>query len=179
MLSDRVIRFHRTLRFLTAFAREVIFLLYFYTDNLSTQLLSTRIGCHTFGECVDHKAYADDLILFASLIKALQTFIDICYRIVKQKPIAWLSGHVQCVLPSVALGIYDLLEICCWSGLSWEFYKLQPKNDSDVYKQVKKLNKIGNVLIREFASCSEKWNVNSSEHIAQHYNVLHCSVHLF
>ena len=30
------------------------------------------------------------------------------------------------------------------------------KDDSDVYKQVKKLNTIGNVLIRKFASCSEK-----------------------
>ena len=31
-----------------------------YTDSLSTHILSSRIGCHTAGDSVNHIAYADD-----------------------------------------------------------------------------------------------------------------------
>ena len=58
-----------------------------------------RIGCHIASDCVSHITYADDMVLLASSIKALQTLSNIClqvriiYYIMELKPSAWLSGH--------------------------------------------------------------------------------------
>ena len=49
-----------------------------YTDSLNTQLHRAKIGCHIAGECINHVAYADDMVLLAPSAKALQSLINIC-----------------------------------------------------------------------------------------------------
>ena len=81
---------------------------------LSTQLLSSRIGCHIAGECVNHIAYADEIVLLAPSIKALQTLIDMCFKFAGDNDILYDETKTQCMafwprlytqsgLPSVAL----------------------------------------------------------------------------
>ena len=41
---------------------------------------SSRIGCHIARQCVNHIAYADDMVLLAPSIKALLTLIDMCFK---------------------------------------------------------------------------------------------------
>ena len=83
------------------------------------QLLSSRIGCHNAGECFNHIAYADNRVLLAPSIKALQILIDMCFKITGENDILynetktqcmdfWPRSYTQCVLPSVALGTVSL-----------------------------------------------------------------------
>ena len=67
----------------------------------------------------------------------------------------WPRSYTQCVLPSVALGTASL-KLAVETVYLGHIISSNLKDDSDVYKQVKKFNTIGNVLIRNFASCSEK-----------------------
>ena len=142
---------------------------------MSTQLPSSRIGCHIAGECVNHIAHADDMVLLVPSIKALPTLIGICFKSAGQNEILynetktqylafWPQSYTQCVLPSMefVVQVVNLGHILS-SNL---------KDDSDIYKQVKKLKKIGNVLTRNFASFSE--NVKCDLFRA-HCAVLNCS----
>ena len=53
------------------------------------------------------------------------------------------------------IGFYSL-KFVVEAAYLWHIISSNIKDDSDVYKWVKKRNTIGNVLIRKFASCSEK-----------------------
>ena len=67
----------------------------------------------------------------------------------------WPRSYAQCVLSSIVLGTASLKFVVEAVYLGHNIsYNL--KDDSDANKQVKKLNTIGNVLIRKFASCSKK-----------------------
>ena len=67
----------------------------------------------------------------------------------------WQRSYTQYVLPSVALDTASLKFVV---GAVYLGHNIRSNlfDDSDVYEQAKKLNTIGNVLIREFASCSVK-----------------------
>ena len=61
----------------------------------------------------------------------------------------------QCVLPSVALGKASL-KFVVEAVYLWHIISSNLKDVSVVYKHVKKLKTIRNVLIRNIAGCSEK-----------------------
>ena len=84
---------------------------------LAQSFLYSRIGCHIAGECVNHIAYAEDMVLLAPSIKALQTLINLCFKFAGENDILYNETKTQCI----ALGSvrYGLLEVCCWSGSSW------------------------------------------------------------
>ena len=84
----------------------------------------------------------------------------------------WPLSYTQSVLPSVALGTASLKFVVEAVYLGHNI-SCNLKDDSDVYKQVKKLNTIGNVLLCEFASCSEKVKC---EVIRTLCSALHCSL---
>ena len=120
-----------------------------YTESLSTQLLSSRIGCHIAEECVNYIAYADDMVLLAPPIKALQTLIDICFKFAGENDILYNETKIQCmafwprsytqsVLPSAAIDTPSLrfVDEAVYIG-----HIISPtrKDISDVNKQVKKL----------------------------------------
>ena len=58
-----------------------------YTGSLSKQLFSYRTGCHTAGECVNHIAFTDKMILPVLLTKALQTLIDLVFKLAGENDI--------------------------------------------------------------------------------------------
>ena len=70
---------------------------------------------------------------------------------------------------SVRYGLHEVVVEAVYLGLH---LSSDLKDDSDVYKRVKKLNTIGNVLIRNFASCSEKVKC---ELFGAHGSALYCS----
>lgn len=134
-----------------------------YTDDLNTQKLSSRIGFHTAGEHANHIAYAGDMGLLEHMIQAFRTLIDICFKITgkngmlhnetKTKCVTfWPRLYTQLVLPKLSLGTASLkfVDETVYLG---HFIISNLKDDSDAYKQVKKLNMIQNVLIRKLASC--------------------------
>ena len=99
-------------------------------------------------------------------MKALQTLTDRCFKFSGENDILynetkthcmtfWPRLYTQYVFPLVVLGTVSLkfvFEAVYFVHITSSNFK----DVSDVYKQVKKLNTIGNVLIRNFSSCSEK-----------------------
>ena len=49
-----------------------------YVDNILRNL--NNLGCHMFGICMGSFLYADDLVLLAPSVEALQEMITICCR---------------------------------------------------------------------------------------------------
>ena len=83
----------------------------------------------------------------------------------------WPRSYTQCVFPSIALGTASL-KFAVETVYVGHIISSNLKENSDVYKQIKKLNTIGNVLIRDFASCSEKVKC---ELFTAHCSALYCS----
>ena len=68
-----------------------------YTDSLSTQLLSSRIGCHIAGDCANLITYADDMVLLVPSIKALENLKDMCFNFVGENDILYNETNTQCI----------------------------------------------------------------------------------
>ena len=48
-----------------------------YMENLSIQLNSLGVGCFVTNKCVNHICYADDLVVLAPSVRALQSLLDV------------------------------------------------------------------------------------------------------
>ena len=49
-----------------------------YTDDLSHHLQATEVGCYVGGSWVNSLSYADDMVLLAPTVTALQTLLEVC-----------------------------------------------------------------------------------------------------
>ena len=49
-----------------------------YTDDLNHHLQATGVGCYVGGLLVNSLSYADDMVLLAPTITALQTLLEVC-----------------------------------------------------------------------------------------------------
>lgn len=153
-----------------------------YTDRLSTLLTRSRIGCHIAGECVNHVAYADDMVLLSPSWKALQLLIEICcefaskndiiYNDSKTKCMAfWPRSYRQAAIAPITLGTASI-EFGDEAIYLGHHISHNLKDDSDIYKQIKKMNTVGNVLIRKMATCTDKVKC---ELFRAHCSALYCS----
>ena len=84
----------------------------------------------------------------------------------------WLRLYTHCIFPSVALGTASLKFVVEAVYLGY-IISSNLKDDSDVYKQVKQLNTIGKYWFAIWLDVTKRWNVNSLEHIAEHYIPYH------
>ena len=50
-----------------------------YTDDLNHHLQATGVGCYLGGAWVNSLRYADDILLPAPTVMALQTLLEICH----------------------------------------------------------------------------------------------------
>ena len=69
-----------------------------YTDDLNRLLVQTKIGCHVSGECVNHVSYADDLVILAPSVKALQRLLDTCSIYANDHDIIFNSLKTVCMV---------------------------------------------------------------------------------
>ena len=49
-----------------------------YTDDLNHHLHATGVGCYVGGVWVNSLSYADDMVLLAPTVTALQTLLEVC-----------------------------------------------------------------------------------------------------
>ena len=49
-----------------------------YTDDLNRHLQETGVGCYVGGAWVNSLSYADDMVLLAPTVTALQTLLEVC-----------------------------------------------------------------------------------------------------
>ena len=136
-----------------------------FIEDLSQRLLDTRVGCYMNHVCFNHINYADDCVLLAPSVPALQILINVCNSYASQFDMIYNckkslcmsfypKGFYNSITPNVILGgtclrwtdqhKYLGVNISCDS-----------KDDIDIKRQCKAIYSRGNMLIRKFKTCSD------------------------
>ena len=86
-----------------------------YTDDLNHHLQSTGVGCYVGGAWVNSLSYADDMVLLAPTVTALQTLLEICR--------AYAGPHDI---------VYNTTKHVCWSGQNNHRVSSQQESGSEM-----------------------------------------------
>ena len=79
--------------------RQLSSLLYnVYTDNLNHHLQTTGVGCYVGGAWVNSLTYADDVVLLAPTVTALQTLLEVCRACAGPHDIVYNTTKTVCML---------------------------------------------------------------------------------
>ena len=69
-----------------------------YTDDLNHHLQATGVGCYVGGAWVNSLSYADDMVLLALTVTALQTLLEVCRAYVGPHDIVYNTTRTICML---------------------------------------------------------------------------------
>ena len=69
-----------------------------YTDDLNHHLQATGVGCYVGGAWVNSPSYADDMVLLAPTVTALQTLLEVCRAYVGPHDIVYNITKTVCML---------------------------------------------------------------------------------
>ena len=136
-----------------------------YMDDLSSILNNAKVGCTINEVIINHLMYADDIVLIAPSIRAMQTLLNSCdsfahdhnviystkktvCMFIRPKcfkssfvPCLRLSGSVlKCVSSHKYLGVYISNEL---------------KDDASIRHQCRNMYGRGSMIIRHFTQCSD------------------------
>ena len=62
-----------------------------YTNDLNHHLEATGVGCYVGGAWVNSQSYADDRVLLAPTVTALQTLLEVCRSYAGPHDLCWTS----------------------------------------------------------------------------------------
>ena len=71
--------------------------IYIYTDDLNHHLQATGVGCY-LGGAVNSLSYADDMVLVAPTVTALQTLLEVCRAYAGPRDIEYNTTKTVCIL---------------------------------------------------------------------------------
>ena len=135
--------------------------LYNYTDDLNHHLQATGVGCYVGGAWVNSLSYADDMVLLAPTVTALQTLLEVCRAYAAPHDIVYNTTKTVCMLvrPKQSQGRYSTRVTLGNKELSFvqEFRYLEHvmtadcRDDKDIKKQFMRQNAVGNMLVRKFS----------------------------
>ena len=69
-----------------------------YTDDLNHHLQATGVGCYVGGAWVNSLSYADDMVLLAPTVTALQTLVEVCRAYAGPHDIVYNTIKTVCIL---------------------------------------------------------------------------------
>ena len=147
-----------------------------YTDDLNHHLQATGVGCYAGGAWVNSLSYADDMVLLAQMVTALQTLLEICRTYAGPHDIAYNTTKTVCMLvrlkqsqgqfsTRVRLGNEELSFVEEFRYLG-HIMTADCRDDKDIKKQFIRQNAVGNC-----------WSGNSHLHILRQKS--NCSSHIF
>ena len=132
-----------------------------YTDDLSHHLQATGVGWYAGGAWVNSLSYADDMVLLAPTVTALQTLLEVCRAYAGPHDIVYSSTKTVCmpVQPNQSQGRYSTR---AWLGneelrFVEEFRYLGHvmtaycRDDKYIQKQFRRKIASGNILVRKFS----------------------------
>jgi len=140
-----------------------------YIDDLSRILLKSNIGCYIGNTCINHLNYADDTIILAPTIFALQELLDLCVDYAKDVGILYNLKKTKCMYfkPKSYNNVH--VPVISMDGFRLNFVSshkylgciLEPgiKDNLDIERQTKDMYIRGNMLTRNFSDCSENVKV--------------------
>ncbi|KAL0832810.1 hypothetical protein ABMA28_000972 [Loxostege sticticalis] len=134
-------------------------------NGLIEELSSAGVGCSIDGKLINNLSYADDMVLLAPSISAIQKLLRICekyaeahglrYNSTKSEILMFKSqGHKITSMPPVYLGGIALKQVSRFKYLGhWVTDSLS--DDEDIERERRALAVRGNMLARRFARCTE------------------------
>ena len=140
------------------------FLFNCYTDDLSSILNKSDIGCHIYEMCINHLLYADDMCLLSSSVIGLQMILDIVSDYCDKHNIIINISKTKCMNFSntAAKNIYGKVKI---EGLCIDvvdtfrylghFVHHQMEDTADIKAQLRQFYGRGNTIVRKFNGCSD------------------------
>jgi len=136
-----------------------------YMDQLSDQLRLSDVGCFMQDVCLNHFLYADDTVLLAPSVQALQSLIDLCYKYSIHYDILYNKTKTRCVafLPSSLSTLHVPTAYMGDKALNWVSQKTylgvilnsERSDCQDIARQKQQTYVQGNTLIRKFGKCSD------------------------
>ena len=137
-----------------------------YTDDLSAALRDTKVGCHIHDECINSLSYADDMVLLAPTLDALQRLIGVCEVYAARHDIVYNTTKTECMVVPPAHSKVTYRKSAWLSGCALAFVdrftylghviNQAMTDDDDIKKQTTKLLVTGNTLLRRFSFCSKE-----------------------
>ena len=136
-----------------------------YVDVLNHDLNKSRVGCHIANDPMNNFSYADDLVLVAPSVTALNDLLKICDRFAKDNYVIFSTAKTVCMrilpkgiklnnCPSVYLGDERLEFVDTFDYLGHTI-SIDFNDDMDMKKEMRKLCYRGNSLVRKFRFCSD------------------------
>ena len=132
-----------------------------YTDDLNHHLQATGVGCYVGGAWVNSLSYADDIVLLAPTVTALQTLLEVCRAYAEPHDIVYNTTKTVSMLvrPKQSQGRYSTRVSLGNEKLSFvqEFCYLghvmtaDCRDDKDIKKQYMRQNAVGNMPVRKFS----------------------------
>jgi hypothetical protein len=136
-----------------------------YVDSLHDQLSLSGVGCHIGDCCINAISYADDMVLLAPHVEALQMMLNVCEAEAATLDIEYNTSKTVCMLIRPEdMQRFPFRKNSVLNGTLLEYVDTFPylgqlitKNHSDnaaISKQTRKLNAVGNQLVRKFNFCT-------------------------
>ena len=69
-----------------------------YIDSLSVNLNNALVGCHVASICINHLSYADDMVIMAPSVRALQKLLDLCSEFANEHDIIYNTNKSVCMI---------------------------------------------------------------------------------
>ena len=136
-----------------------------YVDDLSGYMNESLVGCHVANKCVNHLSYADDMVLMAPSVRALQKLLDLCSSYASEHDIVYNTRKSVCMIiwPKKARFVFIPSFYLSGDKLCFitEFLYLghlisdDLSDDQDVKRLIRSLYATGNMLVRKFSFCNE------------------------
>jgi hypothetical protein len=136
-----------------------------YVDSLHDQLSLSGVGCHIDDCCINAISYADDMVLLAPHADALQMMLNVCEAEAATLDIEYNTSKTVCMLikPRNMQRLPFRVESVL-GGSQLEYVDTFPylgqlitndlSDNAAISKQIRKLNAVGNQLVRKFNFCT-------------------------
>ena len=101
-----------------------------YTDDLNNHLQATGVWCYVGGAWVNSLSYADDMVLLAPTVTALQTLLEVCCAYAGPHDIVYKQRK----------------QYVCWSGQSNYSVGSQQESASEMRNETKEFRYLGHIM---------------------------------
>ena len=136
-----------------------------YMDKLSCTLNDAKAGCIMNGVYMNHLMYADDLVLIAPSVRALQVLLGYCDSFAQDNDAKYNTKKTECMLvrpkefKSDFIPCFELagFKLKCASTNKYLGVHIatDQKDDRSIGQQCRNIYSRGNTIIRNFKHCSD------------------------
>ena len=136
-----------------------------YIDELNDRLAQAGVGCSIGGQNINVLSYADDMVIMAPTVTALQVLLDICVDFANGHDIVYNTSKTVCMLLKPRRSNATFVTDINLGGTALQYVEEfkylghiiseDCRDEKDVHKQFRRQNAVGNMLIKKFNFASK------------------------